>query len=78
MKNFIALLFLGFLISSCGDDDCKTCKGELFGETVDGTICDNGDGTTTATDNVTGDVTTDSLTLEAQIMLAEGFGLDCN
>ena len=77
MKNFIGLLFLTFLLASCGGDDCQTCTGEVFGEQADATICDNGDGTWTSTDNITGETMTDTTDFQTQITLAEGLGLDC-
>ena len=80
MKKLFPILLgcFAFALVSCGGDDCQTCKGDLLSTPVDMTICDNGDGTVTSTNNETGEVETDSISFDSFIADTEAIGLQCN
>jgi len=81
MKNLAKALMLGLLIVfvSCGgDDDCMECTGtNNAGMMGDFTICDNGDGTTTRTNNLDNTTNTDSTGYPEGVAFYESLGLDC-
>lgn len=76
----ISILALTLFAMSCGGDDCRECTGinSSSGEENDFTICDNGDGTTTRTNNISGTTNTDSTGFPEGVAFFEAAGLDCN
>jgi len=78
MKNLLIAVVLMIGITSCGGDSCNECTGvNTSGDMADFTVCDNDDGTTTRTNNTTGQITTDSLDYLASVVFLESLGLDC-
>lgn len=80
MKSILksSLLILVFFAISCGGEDCMECTGtNNSGEENDFTICDNGDGTTTRTNNLLSTMVTDSVGYAEGVAFFESAGLDC-
>jgi len=81
MKLILKLSTLTFLFIAiaCGGEDCMECTGtNNNGEENDFTICNNGDGTTTRTNNIAATMVTDSVGYAAGVAFFESAGLECN
>jgi len=84
LKNLIVVFTILCLsiLTSCGDDDCKTCTGvdPIFSIAFSSEICDNGDGTVTVNATALGMTqdTTYTADFDAEVALAVADGATCN
>jgi len=74
----VFILFVLLVLASCGTDDCRTCLGNSP-QNVDSswTICDNGDGTVTNTNNVADTSAVVNQSFAAAVAFFESLNLTC-
>ena len=67
-----------FFCFSCSSNECQNCLGtNIQGATVSWTVCDNGDGSVTNTNNVTDSSAVVDESYAASIAFFESLNLDC-
>lgn len=78
MRTILYMCFV-FMLTACGTDDCQTCVGNTI-QNADSnwTICDNGDGTVTNTNNAVDTSAVVNQGYAASVAFFESLNMTCN